>query len=418
MKICVLGASPDTGNLGVSALMTSIVRGVHDRCADAQVTVFDNGLGQRHGTLRTTSGEITYQRLGIRLSRRVHLRESLANMQVSQRLGGMGNPGVAAIADADAVWDVSGGDSFTDLYGDRRFRQVVDPKDLVLRIGTPLVLLPQTYGPFTDPARRRRARRIVGKALQAWARDIDSFERLDELLVNVDPERHRCGVDLSFGMEPLEPTGRLPGRLTQWLDADRSHPVVGLNVSGLLHNQDARSQFSLSIDYRELISRLLRRLLDETDARIVLVPHVRGYSFESDDVAVTDVAAAAPAGSSDRIEVVRDEFDASGMKWLISRLDWFNGTRMHATIAALSTGVPVSAVAYSDKTRGVFESCELADAVIDARAVTTDHALAAIWQSWQDRSAVRTHLAASVPRVRDAAHAQMDQIVDACRPGV
>ena len=39
---------------------------------------------------------------------------------------------------------------------------------------------------------------------------------------------------------------------------------------------------------------------------------------------------------------------------------------MHATIAALSSGVPCATVAYSLKARGVFASCGMAHAVADA----------------------------------------------------
>ena len=54
------------------------------------------------------------------------------------------------------------------------------------------------------------------------------------------------------------------------------------------------------------------------------------------------------------------DLDASEVKWCISKLDWFVGSRMHATIAALSSGVPCAAIAYSRKFRGVFATLGVA----------------------------------------------------------
>ncbi len=48
---------------------------------------------------------------------------------------------------------------------------------------------------------------------------------------------------------------------------------------------------------------------------------------------------------------------ASEAKWFIAQCDWFTGAMMHATIGALSSGVPALALAYSGKMQGVFETC-------------------------------------------------------------
>src|SRR5690606_16748007 len=104
-----------------------------------------------------------------------------------------------AIAKARAVLDVSGGDSFTDLYGPRRFEGIVLPKLAAIDAGVPLVLLPQTYGPFNTRRCRRIAERVARRSATAWARDERSFAALRELLGNeYDAKRHRSGVDVAF----------------------------------------------------------------------------------------------------------------------------------------------------------------------------------------------------------------------------
>ena len=109
--------------------------------------------------------------------------------------------------------------------------------------------------------------------------------------------------------------------------------------------------------------------------------------------------------------------DACELKWLIAQTDWFCGTRMHATIAALSSGVPTAALAYSLKTRGVFATCAMASAVVDLREQAGPDVLERLLQLWRRREAASGGLERHLPRVRELASRQLDEIVDCARVG-
>jgi polysaccharide pyruvyl transferase WcaK-like protein len=98
-------------------------------------------------------------------------------------------------------------------------------------------------------------------------------------------------------------------------------------------------------------------------------------------------------------------------KWAIGQLDWFCGTRMHSTIAALSSGVATAALSYSYKTRGVFATCDVADNVIDPRILDTEQTVEALWTKYLERDNCRTLLQQTVPVARQRAEQQMDEIV-------
>jgi len=398
--VCILGAAGDTTNLGVDALLESTIIGLRRALPGVELTVFDNGLGHRPGRIDTPDGAIHFDRLGMRSSKRIHRTESLANMAVSARVGFPSNPGVRRLREADVVVDLSGGDSFSDIYGRRRFDAITRQKAVTLQIGTPLVLLPQTYGPFGSERSRAVASRLVRRAAVAWARDTVSFESLRILLDDdFDEARHRLGVDVAFAL-PSRPPSRLDPGVTAWLDDDG--PVFGLNVSGLLANDDRSDRsFGLRENYADAVRRVLRRILDETDARVLLVPHVLSdlWVVESDVAACRRFAQEFDAHDGDRVAVLEDVRQAQEVKWVIGRCDAFCGTRMHSTIAALSTHTPSLAMAYSPKTRGVFESCGQGHRVVDLRADDIASIEHQVMSLWNDRESVVEELHTLVPPV-------------------
>lgn len=411
-SLALFGAPLDSGNLGVAALGTSVIEGVARHAPGATVTLFDNGWGIRNGQLTTDGGAHPYRSCGARLSRRLHRSESLHTMHALAHLRGRANPGNRILCEAAAVLDVSGGDSFTDMYGPKRFRTVVLPKLLTARLQRPLILLPQTYGPFRELASEATAQRVLRGARMAWARDLESHHRLLSLLGDdADPERHRLGVDMAFGLSPVAPAGSEHDDLRAWLtNADR---VVGINLSGLLMQAApaGTTRDRLSLDYANVMHRFIDRLLAETNTHILLVPHVVGPS--ESDVQAVDAMLRSGAFSPERVRAV----PAAGLttageaKWWIGQCDWFTGSRMHSTIAALSSGVPAAALAYSLKTEPVFATVGQEGCVIDARSATDDAALAHLWQCWLDRDAARASLAGRLPDVREQADRQMAAIV-------
>jgi polysaccharide pyruvyl transferase WcaK-like protein len=316
---------------------------------------------------------------------------------------------------ADAVLDVSGGDSFADIYGRDRFRTVALPKMLALRAGRPLLLLPQTYGPFTDRSLRERAASLVRRAALAWARDDDSFAALRDLLgADFDPGRHRLGVDMAFALPKVAPA---PSSELDSLEElfGTGAPVAGLNISGLLWNDtDAAARYGLRCDYRAVMLRLTRRLLAD-GARVLLVPHVLGPEgpVESDTGGSLGLLRALDESERRRVTIAPAGLDASETKWVISRTQWFCGARMHSTIAALSSSVPTAAVAYSLKFRGVFATCGQESRVAEARKLGDDAMVAALCQAWAEREDTALKLPLQAADTVERAERQMDDIVEA-----
>jgi colanic acid/amylovoran biosynthesis protein len=421
LRIAFFGAAPDTANLGVSALFLSIIEAIALHSRKLHVTAFDNGWGARDAHVCLSTGRsFAYSLRGARGGYRYHRPENLALMSGAARLGALGralNPAVRVVDACHAVLDVSGGDSFSDIYGPKRFWNIVRPKLISLRRGVPLILLPQTYGPFSSASLRSVAQTAVRGAAMAWARDHHSFDQLRELLGReFDETRHFEGVDLAFALQPTDASRKLSPALRSWIEErDGGLELIGINVSGLIHlgGQTARDQYNLRADYDLLIATLITRVLQHPRIRIVLVPHVMSPvgHYESDLQACLAVRDGLPKHLHERVIVSPLELDAREAKWLIGHLDWFCGTRMHSTIAGLSMGVPTAAIAYSDKTRGVFASCGAEDQVIDPRVLDTEEAAQRLLQSFCQRASIRQRLAQALPAVIAKAQNEMLSIL-------
>jgi len=141
-------------------------------------------------------------------------------------------------------------------------------------------------------------------------------------------------------------------------------------VSGLLWagGYSGANQFGLTLDYRQTVHALVRHFAAISGVQVVLVPHVvTADRLAEDDLRASQAVAAEHPGVD-----VAGPFDSPMQaKSYISGLHFFMGARMHACIAAFSSGVPVVPMAYSRKFTGLFGSLgydEVADCTQDDQA--------------------------------------------------
>lgn len=409
--ITLLNAAPDTGNQGVSALCLSALAGLAARKA-GPLAVADHGRGVRACDM----GVAQVSRLGLTHNRRFWRGDSLATVRMLARIGGGPSASARMIAGSRAILDVSGGDSFTDLYGPHRFRAMVLTKRLALDNGLPLILLPQTLGPFRDAANRAEAVAILAAARAVWVRDAASFDFLrDALGARFDPSRHRLGLDMAVALPTRAPEG-LSELLQAWLSPARDFPVAGLNVSGLLMQDasGAQTRFGLACRHDLQIEAAARAALEHgSNLRLLLVPHVhRDLDHPESDLAASCALKARLDGDyPGRVQVLPGRLDAMELKWVLSRLTWFAGARMHATIGAFSSGTPTLGLGYSDKAAGVFAQCGIGDHVADLRQMDAPALAQSVRASLAMAPATRRDLALRLPGLMDRASAQMDAIV-------
>jgi len=280
----------------------------------------------------------------------------------------------------DIVLDIGAGDSFADIYGFRRFFFQAVSKLQVLLAGRPLLLSPQTIGPFDRAIPRVVARAIMRRAEAVVARDHPSWLLL-----------RKFGLGEGRAVEATDVAFRLPyDQPKQNPEAGRTR--VGINVSGLLFNggYTGANMFGLAMDYAGLMRQAIKSFAAREDCEVHLIGHVISDSFAiEDDHRVAEALAAEFKGVT-----VAPRFDSpSAAKSYIAGMDFFFGSRMHACIAAFSSGVPVVPLAYSRKFEGLFGSLGYPH-VADCRTLDAEGILSAIQDGFEKRSELARDVAA------------------------
>ncbi len=291
----------------------------------------------------------------------------------------------AAARRADIVIDIGAGDSFADIYGSSRLNRMWVLKFLTHIARTPMVLAPQTIGPFKKPVSRFLARLHMRLCRVVASRDALSTQAARDMGVTRDIiEASDVALRLPFDA-PARPEGP---------------PRVGLNVSGLLMagGYSGQNDFGLTLDYPGLIRKLIAHFQGE-GAEVHLVSHVivpEGRLAQEDDYRAAETLAAEIPGL-----VLAPKFASpSEAKSYIAGLDFFAGARMHACIAAFSSGVPVIPMAYSRKFAGLFGSIGYARTV-DCTTGTNDDLFATITAAYADRATLKAEAETALAQGRE-----------------
>lgn len=370
-RVGILFGSLNNGNMGVQALTYSLLslldQAAHSMnvefdyvlfdCAPVDAPSRDVTIGENTIPCQT----ILYSGMGKKLWFRKEIQNTI----------------FPAWNECDLIFDLCGGDSFSDIYGPKRFLSIFFTHFNLHRMKVPILMPPQTVGPFKRWWVRNLAKRIMTKAVKIYSRDKQSSQYVRDLLPTLS---FREFPDIALFM-PYTPREHQPGTT-----------AVGINVSGLLWNggYTNNNQFDLQCDYQSLVKRQMDYFSQQPDVKIHLIPHVITPSMpvENDVHACEQVAKAFPDA------VVAPVFQTPiEAKSYISGMDFFTGSRMHSAIAAISTGVPVCPVAYSRKFVGLFRATLGYQPLADITTIGEDEAMEHIQTAFENRVALREEIA-------------------------
>jgi polysaccharide pyruvyl transferase WcaK-like protein len=295
----------------------------------------------------------------------------------------MASPGgyFADVRAHDIMLDIGAGDSFADIYPDKRFAYIMATKAIPIMAGTPLILSPQTIGPFTRQPHSWAAAWACRKAKVVFARDPLSMAVLQKLAPTANA---RQVIDVAFAL-PFDRPAKVPGG-----------PIkVGLNVSGLLMSggYSGSNQYGLGFDYPAMTRSLITAFTAMPGVELHLVPHVIAPDMPRDD---DGAACDALKAEFPQVHRIANFPSPSAAKSCIAGLDFLIGARMHATIAAYSAGIPVVPISYSRKFEGLYGGLNY-PWVVNAKGMDTATATAFVLDAFARRSELAADIALGTP---------------------
>lgn len=305
---------------------------------------------------------------------------------------------MATTRSSDAVIDLSG-DMLTEDYGPHVAWSHYLPILRALVQRRPYFICAQSIGPFHWT--RAIARFLLNRAQAVTVRDAISHAYL--LKIGVRPEVLQQTADMAF-LLPCEADG-VPAKLRA-MGIDPERPILGVSVSRLVGDkfdrQEGRPGAFLTL-MRDCIDAVAQR----HDLQVLLTPHVTGPSAVKDDRIVSRELAAMLAPAL-RVAVIEEDLRPQAIKGFISQCSLFVGTRMHANIAALSSHVPIVAIAYSHKTPGIMRACDVEDYALPFAGLSAAKLTERLSHAYAHRAEVSARLAVAVAGQRQAAMRNVD----------
>lgn len=392
-KVCLLGCALFTGNRGVSALGVALVKIIRTIYPDAEFYFLVGGKESMEYDIDTGSEKVKVREVVFRLSPKGKVSEHLFYLYFNaivyrclpipfiKKMILKRVPWLKLLKQADFVGDIRGGDSFSDIYGVKRFFFGSLPDRIAQLMTRNFVYLPQTYGPYYSAYAKRNSTKLMKKSKKIFCRDDESIEFLKaKLKRQKDVDKLRFCPDVAFMLDPIRPKEvKILPDLTY---LKKKKKLIGLNISGLLYRGgfNEKNMFNLSLNYKEFIDKLIVLFGEMDDINVLLTPHTYVIhpdqnienNIENDYIVSRDIYNELNGKS---LFLVNENYNQSEIKSLIGDCDFFIGSRMHACIAAISQGIPTNGISYSRKFIGVFNTVGLGNFVIDANVLSTDEAI-------------------------------------------
>jgi colanic acid/amylovoran biosynthesis protein len=306
-----------------------------------------------------------------------------------------GTPAVRALREASLVI-ASGGDVFSSDYGG--LYRHLQPLELALDAGVPIVFLAQSIGPFKTDDEVQQWLRVASQSKLITVREKISYEYLTQKL-GLSAELVKLTADPAFLLKP--PPSQKVANIFKVYSIDKNRPVVAISVS------QGISRFS-GCDYDKHIKawhQVVKSILDELNAQILIVPHVQETYVGNDDrIAATQLLRSLDFDS--RVKLVGADHSASEFKGIIGACDLVIAERMHAAIAGLSSGVCTLVVGYSIKAEGIMtgllgtESLHNGLLIPIHEFLDSDKAIQTVHTAWNRRLEVANQLKEALPRVQ------------------
>lgn len=221
-------------------------------------------------------------------------------------------------------------------------------------LSKPVYLYSQSVGPVNGRLQTRILRTSLNRVDLVEPREDISLEYLRKLNVRAKIIKTADPALL------LDNNGKFPSELAH-LKSNRLH--VGLTVRKWFDDPKDFARYLMAV------AQTIDYLVEEHNAEVLYIPQVIAETFGDDDRIVARQVWARVKNKK-YFTVIEADLHPFEIIGLCGKMDIFVGTRMHSNIFALISHVPVVAIEYEHKTKGIMRGLGLENLTIDIRQVT------------------------------------------------
>jgi len=273
---------------------------------------------------------------------------------------------------ADLVLDL-GGDSYSTDYATISIISLCIPLLVARILGKPYYFCAQSIGPLGNTIPYKILKFILKDAdlITTRERISDDFLKSCNIFKNVIKTQ-----DLAFIL-PVASPARID-EICKEERIDKNLKWAGISISDLISKYFTGSS---SVEEKEqkyvsAMARMCDHLVEKHHYHLIFIPHVEIDRGTSEKVKTH-------MKRQNNVSILRGDYSPEELKGIIFLCDIVIGSRMHATLAALSQAVPSLTFAYNHKALGI-NGAELGQSgyLIDIREVD----IADLWEITKDRT--------------------------------
>jgi polysaccharide pyruvyl transferase WcaK-like protein len=307
-------------NKGAALMLHAMVQALEERLPAARLAIAPSGMSPYAERARLgLYQKLWYQRYGRQWG------YTLSRLMPATMKAAFG---IVDDSEIDVVLDASGF-AYSDQWGPEYAEQLLDAARRWAKRGTKLVLMPQAFGPFSQPRVADAMRRAVELATLVYARDRVSLDALRAILAPEHADRIRLAPDFTNLVRGV-------------MRPEYERLAGGVCV---VPNRRVIDKGGVAADaYITLVTTAFARLRDVGQRPFLLVHEGKGD---------LDLALRINAQLTSSTEIV-DPGDALVIKGIIGQCSAFVGSRFHGLVSALAQGVPAIAIGWSHKYRELF----------------------------------------------------------------
>lgn len=290
----------------------------------------------------------------------------------------------------------SGGDNISSDYGSPA--QYFAPVRQLIKAGVPVAYIGQSIGPFRKDDHAQSFLDVARHSPLITLRETPSYNYVTRDL-GLSTDKTHLTADTAFLLEPAP--AELGLKMLASFGIDPAKPVIVLSVSGGIAGFAAAD----TARHLDALERLSRRLLDETDAQILIIPHVEDVNARNNDLIPAD-GLMRRLDFHPRVRLARGFFTSNEFKAIVARCEMVIAERMHVAIAGLSSGIATFVIGYSVKGHGIMSDTFGVDSLAEGLVTPLGDFIASpaedekILKVWRERQALSARLRERLPAIK------------------